>query len=241
MLVDVKNILELNEGEYKMFVLDNQIDDISKSPAIIISRQETIKSTKEKPNVGAVCDLINLTKEEKIFLFPIINANKYFSPSIEKIDYSTAKVTVIKQPKHGVLIPVGLDDDWNEIQYQPNKSFTGKETLTLLVEGNGYVVKLHYFLTVTNDRGITAPPCKRFNWKISSNLPEGTSDFTNWQTTATGNTTQITLDTNAAGHGWFIDSTLDQNDEFLPTSNLYVWIAKAGLQQIAKATRRNEF
>ncbi|MFZ4528874.1 MAG: matrixin family metalloprotease, partial [Undibacterium curvum] len=48
------------------------------------------------------------------------------------------------------------------------------------------------------------------------------------QTTGQGKDAQITLDSNAAGHGWFIDSTPDQNDEFLPTSNPDVWIAKSG-------------
>jgi hypothetical protein len=40
------------------------------------------------------------------------------------------------------------------------------------------------------------------------------------QTTDYGVNAQITLDSNAAGHGWFVYSTPDQNDEFLPTSSL---------------------
>ena len=40
--------------------------------------------------------------------------------------------------------------------------------------------------------------------------------------------TTITLDDNAAGHGWFIDATLGENSEFLPTSNPNVWVAKEG-------------
>jgi hypothetical protein len=38
----------------------------------------------------------------------------------------------------------------------------------------------------------------------------------------------ITLDTNAAGHNWFIDTTPADNSEFLPTSNPNEWVAKAG-------------
>jgi len=100
-------------------------------------------------------------------------------------------------------------------------------------------------------------------WKISSNLSSGTSDFTKWQATASlnallanasyslsgfsdlvgsavGETTgqglnaQITLDSNAAGHGWFIDDTPDNNDEFLPTADPEVWIAKAGTAAAGK-------
>jgi VCBS repeat-containing protein len=37
----------------------------------------------------------------------------------------------------------------------------------------------------------------------------------------------ITLDDNAAGNGWFVDATPDDNAEFLPTANPNEWIAKA--------------
>ncbi len=83
-----------------------------------------------------------------------------------------------------------------------------------------------------------------FNWfnlggssDLNIVLANASSAITGWgdlsgsavgQTTGTGSTAQITLDSNAAGHGWFIDNTPDQNDEFLPTSNPDVWIAKAG-------------
>lgn len=40
------------------------------------------------------------------------------------------------------------------------------------------------------------------------------------QTTGEGATASITLDQNAAGHGWYIDPTpLDSSDDYLPTSN----------------------
>ena len=49
------------------------------------------------------------------------------------------------------------------------------------------------------------------------------------ETVGEGATAQITLDQNAAGHGWYLDSTpLDNADDYLPTSNHEVWQAKAG-------------
>ena len=40
---------------------------------------------------------------------------------------------------------------------------------------------------------------------------------------------QITLDTNAAGHGWYIAPTpLDNSDDYLPTSDPTVFKARAG-------------
>jgi Matrixin len=47
-------------------------------------------------------------------------------------------------------------------------------------------------------------------------------------TTTTGPLASIALDTDAAGHGWFLDSTLLSNEEYLPTSDPNVWRAKAG-------------
>ena len=48
------------------------------------------------------------------------------------------------------------------------------------------------------------------------------------QTTGSGTAANILLDINAAGRGWFMDSTPLSNDDYLPTSNPNEWIAKAG-------------
>jgi VCBS repeat-containing protein len=48
----------------------------------------------------------------------------------------------------------------------------------------------------------------------------------------TGNV--ITLDDNANGYGWYIDLTPGLNDEFLPTSNPYEWVAKSGSEAEGK-------
>ncbi|MBI2748600.1 MAG: matrixin family metalloprotease [Burkholderiales bacterium] len=45
----------------------------------------------------------------------------------------------------------------------------------------------------------------------------------------------ITLDTDAAGHGWYVDATpLDNTDDYLPTSDPNVWQAKAGSDAAGK-------
>jgi len=44
----------------------------------------------------------------------------------------------------------------------------------------------------------------------------------------------ITLDTNAAGNGWFVDYTPWLNEEWLPTSNPYEWKAKEGSEAPGK-------
>jgi Bacterial Ig domain/Bacterial cadherin-like domain/Matrixin len=48
------------------------------------------------------------------------------------------------------------------------------------------------------------------------------------ETTGLGKEATMTLDTTAAGHGWFIDQTPLDNSEFLPTADPTIFKAKAG-------------
>ena len=54
------------------------------------------------------------------------------------------------------------------------------------------------------------------------------------ETKGEGANATITLDTDAAGHGWYIDYTPYLNDDFLPTSNPNEWVAKAGSEAAGK-------
>ena len=55
------------------------------------------------------------------------------------------------------------------------------------------------------------------------------------QTNGEGTSADITLDTTAAGHGWYLDNTpLDNTDDYLPTSNPNVWQAKSGSKAAVK-------
>ena len=49
----------------------------------------------------------------------------------------------------------------------------------------------------------------------------------------------ITLDDNAAGHGWFIDTTPGDNEECLPTSNPNEWVARPGIAAEGKMDMRS--
>ena len=68
---------------------------------------------------------------------------------------------------------------------------------------------------------------------LIANARQSVAGFTDLPSTALGQTigegvtATITLDTNAAGHGWYIDPTpLDSSDDYLPTSQAGVWQAK---------------
>jgi hypothetical protein len=101
--------------------------------------------------------------------------------------------------------------------------------------------------------------CPEGGWLISLPSSEDDADPANWYYTASlqvllanakaaltgftdlsgaslGQTTgdRITLDTDAADHGWFIDYTPYLNEEWLPTSNPYEWKAKPGSEAEGK-------
>ena len=76
---------------------------------------------------------------------------------------------------------------------------------------------------------------------LLASASQSLTDFTDLPGTAVGQTVgegaaaSITLDTNAAGHGWYVDPTpLDNTDDYLPTSNPNIWQAKAGSDAAGK-------
>jgi hypothetical protein len=72
---------------------------------------------------------------------------------------------------------------------------------------------------------------------VSYGLANFSLNFADLPGSAVGQTTDqsITLDTTAAGHGWYVDPTpLDNSDDYLPTSNPDVWQAKAGTDAAGK-------
>ncbi|MDP2197107.1 MAG: hypothetical protein Q8K01_00830, partial [Sulfurimicrobium sp.] len=182
LLTEARNTLGLNQGEFAMFVLD-QPDMPPSMPTIMVA---------EKANLGqqlvagrlstlGVCEILNLNRSSQVDVYSTIVANMYFNTYKAKIDAETAIVRVIRQPAHGSLEP---NPGWNEARYVPNDGYIGKDFFILEVEGNGYKVRLQYFLLVTADDGeVNNPACKTpgqipGHWKISLNpAPDYTSDI----------------------------------------------------------------
>ena len=159
-------------------------------------------------------------------------------------------------PKNGNLEIFKDTDGTQFATYIPSAGFLGVETVIFRVSVDGLSVKISYLLKVTRDPAdaheVQNRLCGKTGdfWKIS-NLLEALSldadlaglDSLHFadlpasslgQTTGTGPTAQITLDTTAAGHGWYIDYTPFLNDEYLPTSNPLEWIAKPGSEAEGK-------
>ena len=182
------------------------------------------------------------------------NKSEYNAPADVMASVLNSKVT-IEPPKHGVVTrPLPASLFW---QYKPEKGYEGPDKVVFTIEvlGRRYKVIVNLLVHSSVDEYAKTPPCDAFfrkqmkkadlideqptyaaGWSPSlrSDFSQIAYNFTNLPGTAVGETVgagssaTITLDTNAAGHGWFIDATPGNNSEYLPTSDANVWIAKAG-------------
>jgi hypothetical protein len=149
-----------------------------------------------------------------------------------------------------------------DISYYPDPGFVGNDKVIFLVDIESHKVKVVYFIKVLAGAKDAEPLslyrkyCPDPSWWQMSLPPSGASLLTqSWlnldqsnitvtfgdlggsavgEETSDGSRTNITLDTNAAGNGWFIDPTPADNSEFLPTANPDVWMAKAGTDAAGK-------
>lgn len=170
-----------------------------------------------------------------------LNPASYASFLSEKKDFGmdlmsfidSAKTSILKNPDHGKLIGTG-----NEINYYPFEDYVGKDSVEFLVEIGGFRIKVIYSIRV----GMTE--CPKSYWQISNMKPTAVGNrldlsgytlvgtmiqFADLQGHSLGETkgNVITLDLNAAGHGWYFDWQ-GPGDDWLPTSNPYEWMARPG-------------
>ena len=173
--------------------------------------------------------------------------NIYYG-NVGTIDKSTS--VIVQQPKRGILVHTGRGD-YDAYYYKPDAGYFGKDSAVIQAEVNGHKVKIQYYFHSLDTRTYQqSEVCgkKGWIWKISlADTPlhsasiQSLLSFTGTNVPVTIEMTElagnevgsvqgatINLDTNAAGHGWFVDSTPGDNEEFLPTSNPNVWVAKAG-------------
>lgn len=159
------------------------------------------------------------------------------------INIAEIKTAVLEGPKHGKLTAEIDSTGLVSYRYDPTPGYLGDDSATFMTNYRGRYYKS--IVTIKVLRGIdeNSPVCPKPQLIKVNKLVSGSfdasfeggnvtySDVSGGglaQTTGTGPTAQITLDTNAAGHGWFIDYTPYLNEEFLPTSNPLEWVAKPG-------------
>jgi hypothetical protein len=70
-------------------------------------------------------------------------------PQSHDLDYENAKITVFQSPKHGTL---SKDlSPGKTISYYPEAGYAGKDKIVLLVDIEGYKIKLAYFIEMLSD------------------------------------------------------------------------------------------
>jgi hypothetical protein len=196
-------------------------------------------------------------KEENIYPESAANTYLYRYEHRDNYFFYDSVTRIVQQPKHGKLVlQQGKGDTrWADTyKYFPDKGFDGHDTFVIEIEKDGIKVQVRYRVEVASggDSKSLCPGGQEF-WKISTSSPQAPIDlasslrditltaliadashvlagFTNLPGGAVGETTgtSITLDTNAAGYGWYVDPNPAANTDFLPTANPDVWMAKAG-------------
>ncbi|MDR0577728.1 MAG: matrixin family metalloprotease, partial [Candidatus Accumulibacter sp.] len=145
-------------------------------------------------------------------------------------------LTLLKAPIHGDLTP---EKDYPGVfWYDPTYGYDGRDSAAFQVEYKGKIYRVVYDLFISRfvaEPSTLCPEPHLYKLKPVLNAIEFPGfTFSNLsaasvaQTTGTGSSAKITLDEDAAGHGWFIDYTPYLNEEWLPTSNPCEWQAKPG-------------
>ena len=151
--------------------------------------------------------------------------HRYIDPAT-----ATVKLILLENAKHGELVPETSGSGWVSYTYSSKPGYLGKDEAVFLAEFQGKRYKVVVNLVVSKDlieNPLTSdmtPVCPEPQLiKIKSKPSSGSPGYdlnpiitiADLPGTAVGQTTAntITLDTDAAGYGWFADSTPYENDE----------------------------
>ena len=165
------------------------------------------------------------------------------------IDITEFKPTLLLGPRHGTLNYEVAKSGYMFYTYDPETGFLGKDRAVFMVEYQGKhfrvivdiqvleIIDIHESRCPARDKVIKLrKPSRGDAGESIPDLPAVTLRLADLSGTSLGETTgtTITLDTTAAGHGWFIDATPSDHSELLPTSNPNEWIARQGSEAYGK-------
>jgi VCBS repeat-containing protein len=237
-----------NTGEELMFIMDVPYTPAQQAP-IVLTQAATpgtgatpqpdyiLKLCKETESAGDPRSAMRAVDPAGMFAIYLQNHN---NREVTDAMLAAIKTTLLEGTTHG-KITTGVDSTGRtSYHYDAEPNYVGKDRAVFLAEFEGkrykIVLDLRVF-TFVDENNPTCPPPQliKVNGKPVSgsssydlnSIPVAFADLAGaalGQTDAAG----ITLDTNASGYGWFIDTTPADNSEFLPTSNPNEWVAKAG-------------
>ena len=175
------------------------------------------------------------------------------------------RVKLVTPPQHGqVRLVDGSSQHWTYAPTE-GYTGADRAIYAVENQGKRYKVIVNFWVLEITDENLKIQACESIKFGLTNGaaapayeIPATSmSDLQSWMRTAqlsallntasfnisslvggaVGQTTgtTITLGTNAAGHGWYVDPTpLDNKDDYLPTSQSTVWQAKAGSAAASK-------
>lgn len=170
----------------------------------------------------------------------------YFQRHGRDVNLASIKTTLLEGTTHGKIFSEVDNEGLTSYHYDAEPNYVGKDRAVFMAEFEGKRYKIVLDLRVFDIVNENSPTCPEpLLIKVNNKPVSGASSddlntipvtFTDLAGSALGQTTgtAITLDTTAAGNGWFVDNTPADNSEYLPTSNPNEWIAKAGTAAAGK-------
>ena len=196
LLDQVKTDLNLTQGEVNMFIQDMPNVPPQNLPVMIAQANQAQPSDVKTTRTLGVCfPAPNEMYSLENVIEPIGEAKAYLRMYEHQTVTSPTTITVLQQPKHGILRLVTeadrgtlfssssgpLKPDAGGYAYLPENGYEGKDRATVLVEIGGIKIKIEYFFQaisgVLGNTGST-DRCRNTGpyWKISTTLnPDGNS------------------------------------------------------------------
>jgi hypothetical protein len=237
------------EGEELMFIMDVPSIPVPQTP--IVLAQAATPATPQPDYLLKICAEKASTGDTSYVMNGINPAGgvKNFLQNRDKqyVDMAAIKITLLEGTKHGEL-EGELVSGILAFMYYPTEGYVGKDSAIFMAEFEGkrykIIMELHVFDVAPSEyQPSSCPPPqlltvngKPVSGASSYDLNSTPVTFADLAGGALGQTSgsTITLDSNAAGYNWFIDTTPADNSEFLPTSNPNEWVAKAGSDAAGK-------
>ena len=254
--------LTLIEGEELMFIMDVPYVPAQDTP-IVLAQTTAPNVATQTDYIFATCKETESTGDPSSAMRTVDPAGmlKVYLQAKEgrRIESSAVRnIAILQNTTHGKISSVIDNTGRPWYAYDPTPDYIGNDKAVFQAEFEGKVYKivleLHVFIGVDeNNPTCPEPTLIKVNGKpvsgaLGSDINVSVMDSLTIDASAitvtfadlaggavgqaVGNT--ITLDTNAAGHNWFIDTTLWDNSEYLATSNPYEWVAKEGTAAYGK-------
>lgn len=128
---------------------------------MIAKNNQAHNVARKSERIMGICALVSANHGEttQVDISPTTAADMYlweYTTISKEAFFDNAKVTILRQPKHGELVtqyPKDVQDLDTFVQnlysYFPDEGYEGKDFFVMQAEKNGIKVKLHYYISAT--------------------------------------------------------------------------------------------